>query len=207
MRVGRAPLDAEAIRLIEAHHPQIRFDWPQILNGEEEVFPPEPPARGPDREPPPPAPVGASGDAAARPVGPVAVPMPDEPLSPAHARLGSEGLARLRARHADVVASIQRRTPDEERRKQLLEQASRLDPDTWVTDGEVAQALEEYETILASLRDVVGRRRRRKRPRPGGRAEGGGSGEPADSERAQDVDSPQDGPPEDPPEDNDPEGA
>ena len=165
------------------------------------MFPPEPPSRGPDREPPPPAPVGASGDAAVPPVGPVAVPMPDEPLSPAHARLGSEGLARLRARHADVVASIQSRTPDEERRKQLLEQASRLDPDTWVTDGEVAQALEEYETILASLRDVVGRRRRRKRPRPGARPGGSGGGEAADSERAQDADPPQDDSDEDPPED------
>ncbi len=171
MRVGRAPLDAEAIRLIEAHHPQIRFDWPQILNGEEEVIPPEPPSRMPERAARRPLPVIVSGDAAAgsSPSAP-----PDEPLSPAHARLGSEGLARLRARHADVVASIQGRTQDEQRRQELLDQATRLDPDTWVTDSEVAQGLEEYESILASFRDVIGRRRRRRRPRVG--REGGGPG-------------------------------
>ena len=95
-------------------------------------------------------------------------PRQTSPSGPAHARLGSEGLARLRARYADVVASIDRRTQDEHRRQQLTEQAERLNPDNWVTDDEVARALEDYETVLASLRDAVGRRRRRKRPRPGG---------------------------------------
>jgi hypothetical protein len=160
VRVGRAAIDAEAIRLIEAHHPQIRFDWPQILNGEEEVIPPEPPPpRRAERESPPAA-------AAPRPVEPVAS-APDE-TGPAHARLGSEGMARLRARHADVLASIDRRTQDEHRRQQLYEQAARLNPDNWSTDADVVRALEDYETVLASLRDAVGRRRRRKRPRAGG---------------------------------------
>jgi hypothetical protein len=48
-----------------------------------------------------------------------------------------------------------------------MEQAERLNPDTWVTDEEVRLGLEHYEAVLASLRDVVGRRRRRKRSRPG----------------------------------------
>ena len=52
---------------------------------------------------------------------------------------------------------------DEQRRQQLHEQAARLDPDSWVTDDEVRRSLEEYEAVLASLRDVVGRRRRRRR--------------------------------------------
>jgi len=166
VRVGRAAIDAEAIRLIEAHHPQIRFDWPQILNGEEEAIPPEPPP-----PPPPPRRAEREGPPAAaappRPAEPVAS-APDEPPGPAHARLGSEGLARLRARHADVLASIDRRTQDEHRRQQLYEQAARLNPDNWSTDADVARALEDYETVLASLRDAVGRRRRRKRPRAGG---------------------------------------
>jgi hypothetical protein len=165
VRVGRAAIDAEAIRLIEAHHPQIRFDWPQILNGEEEAIPPEPPAPPPrraEREGPP-----AAAAAPSRPAEPVAS-APDEPPGPALARLGSEGLTRLRARHADVLASIDRRTQDEHRRQQLYEQAARLNPDNWCTDADVARALEDYETVLASLRDAVGRRRRRKRPRAGG---------------------------------------
>jgi hypothetical protein len=166
VRVGRAAIDAEAIRLIEAHHPQIRFDWPQILNGEEEAIAPEqPPPRRVEREGPPAA-------AAPRPAEPVAC-APDELSGPALGRLGSEGLARLRARHADVLASIDRRTQDEQRRQQLYEQAARLNPDHWSTDADVTRALEEYETVLASLRDAVGRRRRRKRPRAGGGPEAG----------------------------------
>jgi hypothetical protein len=167
---------------MEEHHPQIQFDWPQILNGEEEAAPE--PAMSPRRSepserpapPPPPRPVSMPV-----PVGST-VPPGDAPISPAHARLGSEGLARLRARHADVVASIDRRTQDEQRRRDLYEHADRLNPDTWVTDGEVTRGLEEYESILAALRDVVGRRRRRKRSRPPGQpgAEGAPPADGAD---------------------------
>ena len=164
VRVGRAALDAEAIRLIEEHHPQIHFDWPQILNGEEEPAPPEP-----NRRP------EAAVRAVAEPVPAAVTPEPaarelamEQTLGPAHARLGSEGLARLRARYADVIASITRRTQDEQRRQQLTDQAERLNPDSWVTDDEVVKGLEAYEAVLASLRDVVGRRRRRKRSRPAG---------------------------------------
>ena len=92
-------------------------------------------------------------------------PVPEEPVSPAHARLGSEGLARLRARFADVSATISRRVQDEGRRQQLHELAERLNPDSWVTAEEVQRGLDEYESVLASLREVVGRRRRRKRSR------------------------------------------
>jgi len=164
VRVGRAALDQDAIRLIEEHHPHIHFDWPQILNGEEEVAPPE----APRREPEPRAAASATApDAALVDAGP-----PETPVNPAHARLGSEGLARLRARYADVVATIGRRVQDEVRRQPLIEQAERLNPDTWVTDEEVSRGLEDYEAVLAALRDVVGRRRRRKRGRPGHQAAG-----------------------------------
>jgi len=101
-------------------------------------------------------------------IAPAAPEMPEEvvePLSPAHARLGSEALARLRGRYADVLANLARRVPDEQRREQLREQAERLNPDSWVTDEEVTAGLESYESVLASLRDVAGRRRRRRRGR------------------------------------------
>ena len=135
--MGRAALDEDAIRLIEEHHPQIHFNWPQILNGEDEPAPPEPPRRAepPERVEPAPAAVAASP-------GPVPPPEPDEPLSPAHARLGSEGLARLRARYADVSASISRRVQDDVRRQQLHELAVRLNPDSWVTADGVPRGLE-----------------------------------------------------------------
>ncbi len=72
---------------------------------------------------------------------------------------------------------ITERTADPERREELKWQADRLNPDSWVTAEDVAQALEQYETVLASLSDVIGQRRRRKRR--GGRqrpAESDGSG-------------------------------
>ena len=101
----------------------------------------------------------------------------EDPVSPAHARLGSEGLARLRARYADVSAAIGRRIADEQRRQQLLDLAGRLNPDSWATAEEVQRGLDEYESVLASLREVAGRRRRRKRSRS---AVTPASGKPAD---------------------------
>jgi hypothetical protein len=88
---------------------------------------------------------------------------PDVPASPAEARLGSEGLSRLRARHAEVLARISETVTDPVRREELKSQAERLNPDTWVTDAEVTQGLESYETVFESLRTVVGRGRKRRR--------------------------------------------
>lgn len=105
------------------------------------------------------------------------MPAPAEgPVTPAHARLGSEGLARLRARYANLSATIERRISDEGRRQQLLDLAGRLNPDGWVTAEEVERGLDEYEGVLASLREVIGRRRRRKRSRPAAAAEPGKPG-------------------------------
>jgi hypothetical protein len=117
-----------------------------------------------------------------------------EPLSPAHARLGSEALGRLRGRYADVLANLTRRVPDEPRREQLREQAERLNPDSWVTDEEVTAGLEAYESVLASLREVVGRRRRRRRGRGASGAASPGS---VDGAEAQPGEGPGGGEPED----------
>ncbi len=84
-------------------------------------------------------------------------------LTPSHARLGAEGVLRLRARHAEILARISERVPDATRQEELKTQAERLNPDTWVTDGEVSAGLEGYEAVLESLRAVVGQGRRRRR--------------------------------------------
>ena len=99
------------------------------------------------------------------------------PTTAAEARLGSEGLSRLRARYSEVLARISETITDPVRRDQLKSHAERLNPDTWVTDVEVSDGLEAYETVFESLRTVVGRRRRRRR-RSGGRNRQTG---PADS--------------------------
>jgi hypothetical protein len=90
---------------------------------------------------------------------------PAEPVSAAAARLGAEGLVRLRARFSEIMARIAEKPMDEAAREELKTQAERLNPDGWVTTDEVAAALEQYETVFESLRTVVGhyppRRRRR----------------------------------------------
>jgi hypothetical protein len=87
----------------------------------------------------------------------------DETVSAAQARLGSEGLSRLRARHSEILARISETVTDPVRRDELKSQADRLNPDTWVTETEVTAGLEDYESVFESLRTVVGRRRKRRR--------------------------------------------
>lgn len=256
MRVGRAPIDQEAIRLLEEHNPDIEFDWTRILKEP----PPEPARRERDvrdrdrrdrresRPPqrpqpyvvappavpvPPPAVIHARSAAAAeeRAAAHAAVALgqpaetdtaedeslavehreplaadhaeyleyaaasghfeavrsPEDPpaphasdlsepeaalelgqppeLSAAGARLGAEGLVRLRARYSEILARIAEKPMDEAAREELKGKAERLNPDGWVTADEVAAALEAYETVFESLRSVVGhyppRRRRR----------------------------------------------
>ncbi len=91
----------------------------------------------------------------------------DLPATAAVARLGAEGVVRLRARHAEVLARISEKITDQAGRDELKVQAERLNPDTWVTAAEVTAGLESYESVFESLRGVVGRRRKRRRPREG----------------------------------------
>lgn len=192
--MGRAALDEEAIRLIEEHNPDVEFDWTRILKGQEtpEARPKPEPERRPsrpqrERREPPPAPLPEPRAAAPEPrpapppepparefVEPPEFPAtlpPDEPASAALTRLGPEGLLRLRARHAEVLARISEKIADPARRDELKSQAERLNPDTWVTDADVSAGLEQYEAVFESLRSVVGRRRKRRKRRGGGGAE------------------------------------
>ena len=208
VKVGRAALDEEAIRLIEELNPEIEFDWTRILKGDAGDTAPERQRSGEarrthdrraqDRPRPPVQRVRRPGPVAidARPAEPAPVmPVePDEPApreeavppSPAHARLGSEGVSRLRGRYAEIMARISERITDEARRDELKSAAERLNPDNWVTGDEVSSGLEQYEEVFASLRAAVGgrkrRRRRRSRSGPGSPALGGAQS--ADSREA-----------------------
>ncbi|HEY7286511.1 MAG TPA: hypothetical protein VH497_13760 [Vicinamibacterales bacterium] len=94
-----------------------------------------------------------------------AVHQDDLPPTAAAAYLGAEGLSRLRARYAEVLARISDRPLEEPVREELKARAERLNPDAWVTDDEVRQGLEQYEAVFESLRAVVGHPRRRRRRR------------------------------------------
>jgi hypothetical protein len=89
----------------------------------------------------------------------------EDRTSAAYQRLGSEGLARLRARYAEVMARIAERPMEDAAREELKLQAERLNPDGWVTADEVQKALEQYESVFEGLRALVGSRRRRRRRR------------------------------------------
>jgi hypothetical protein len=179
VRVGRAALDPEAIRLIEQRNPELAFDWPRILKGEggERQRPerqprprpaprPEPMAGPAAVAPPAPAPQpSAIVDEAPEPFPapePVSEPVAPAPDTPAGRRLGAEGLARLRARYSEVLARIEEKAAEPGLQAELNARAERLNPDGWVTDDEVGAGLEQYEAVYESLRAVVGRRRARR---------------------------------------------
>lgn len=81
-------------------------------------------------------------------------------MTAAHARLGAEGLLRLRGRYAEMLARISERVPEPERQEELKSLAERLNPDAWVTDVDVSAGLESYEATFDSLRSALGPRRR-----------------------------------------------
>jgi hypothetical protein len=104
-------------------------------------------------------------------------PVFDDTPTPAHSKLGAEGVQRLRARYAEILRRIPERTADPVKREELRQQADRLNPDSWTSDDAVVQGLEQYEAVLASLREVGGgqkrRRRRRGNRRPAAEASAG----------------------------------
>jgi len=274
VRVGRAPIDETAIRLLEQHNPDVEFDWTRILKappaaeapgrrdrdtrdrdqrGRREARPPQrsrsgggptadprpprqvPPAvsdtggrfgradgpaavdeaqafgadldalvgaeagvalaaheersvkedldyvdRLPDVQPAgdlPPAVLSEAGTSQAaevsarlaEPAGesdrapvPVFETRPEDVCSASYQRLGAEGLVRLRARYAEVMARIAERPLEDEARAELQQRAERLNPDAWVTADEVSAALEQYESVFEGLRGIVGRHPRRR---------------------------------------------
>jgi hypothetical protein len=231
VKVGRAALDEDAIRLIEEHNPDIDFDWTRILKGQGLETAPAPvrerdarherrrgePRPGGPRPDHAPAVAALATDELTEDM-PTAdeVPVPIDDLdaddgiallpadlavaetpedlpaaTPAHARIGSEGVSRLRGRYAELLARISDRIPDPARQEELKTQAERLNPDTWVTDAEVTAGLENYEAVFETLRSAVGgqpRRRRRKRRRgggPRGQTASGGGGQPDGADEAE----------------------
>lgn len=159
--------------MIEEHNPDIDFDWTRILKGGPE------PAADRRQESRPPRPERSAPEATARVavLEPDAVELPvsealenvttssDEPVSAVQARLGSEGLSRLRGRYAEALARISDRIQEPEKQAELKTLAERLNPDAWVTEEDVIAGLDGYEATFEALRSVIGHRRRRRRRR------------------------------------------
>jgi hypothetical protein len=101
----------------------------------------------------------------------------EPPTTPVEQSLGREGLTRLRARYAELLARIAERGGTPERMEELRAQAESLNPDVWVTDAEVRQGIESFEPKIRDLRAALGLRRRRRSRRGGRRHRSGASGE------------------------------
>jgi len=186
VRVGRDSLDPEVLRELEAHHPDIDFDWKTVIDnrqvvetspdlrrprkrrrGEDEHAPaaevaPSPPPTGarPRQELPSPA-VSASGPAAPRPPVPSAI----EGSTP------DEQIAFLALWYPTVRDRIPQRTSDPARREALLALAERLNPAAWTDADQIVAGLLQAADSLERLSRVFSRRRRRpKRSSPGSTA-------------------------------------
>ena len=95
--------------------------------------------------------------------------------SPAHVVLGltdEQGLARLRARHAEIQARISERVGDPAKLEELRARAAVLDPDAWRTVDEARRRLASLDEATDAIRKVLGRRRRSRRGRARPRREG-----------------------------------
>ena len=95
----------------------------------------------------------------------------DDPAGPteggrAHVVLGltdETGLARLRARYAEIQARISERVRDAAKLEDLRAQAALLDPDAWRTVDEARDHLASLDEATAAIRKALGRRRRARR--------------------------------------------
>ena len=115
--------------------------------------------------------------------------------APSHVVLGltdEQGLARLRARHAEIQARISERVRDPVQLEALRAQAALLDPDAWRSVDEARDRLASLDEATVAIRKLLGRRRRARRggarrgrrregrgTEPGGVVEGEPSGSPA----------------------------
>ena len=71
--------------------------------------------------------------------------------------IGAENVARLRARHAEVLARISDRVSDPARREALQGLAEEVNPEAWLTVEEVQQGVADFDARLARLGAQLGR--------------------------------------------------
>jgi hypothetical protein len=159
VRVGRRALDEDAIRAIEEQHPEVEFDWPQLLEEAETVAPeverrPERPRRRP-RPAEPDAPVSpATPLEAVRTESPV----PPPPVEQTRERntlldqlVGREIAARLRARYAEVAARL-RELPAGQKRAAWQQRADALDPDRWASAEAILEGVQHADRLFDELK-------------------------------------------------------
>ena len=175
VRVGRPPLDEDAIRSIEEHHPEIEFDWPQILE-EVNTLPPEIERRQerPRRKPQTPREqevVTAEPTELARqahsdlPQATEAARIPAAHLQTAPVQVpqlarnqlldelvGREIAARLRSRFQDVQGKLDQVAAGHPARAAWQSRADALNPDSWTTAEAILSGVQRADRLFDELR-------------------------------------------------------
>ena len=170
VRVGRGALEPDVLRDIEAHYPDISFDWKDVRENQQHIdMSAEPRRRRPlkEDEPIPVAPAPAPEPVAP----PVAVVTAVPPR--AHVPTAIEGatpddqIAFLAHWYPLIRERIPRRTSDPVRQEALLALTERLNPATWTDADQITTGLQHAAEALERLSRVFSRRRRRVRRNTG----------------------------------------
>ena len=175
VRVGRPALDEDAIRAIEEVHPEIEFDWPQLLEEAATVSPDV--ERRPERRRKPARPAEAAmepgppeiraeetigGADSEEPTSEVQWPSEPEPtarpaITPARSNplleqlVGREIANRLRARYAEVVSRLAELS-DDAGHGEWQRRADALDPDRWLSSEAVLHGIQHADRLFDELR-------------------------------------------------------
>jgi hypothetical protein len=164
VRVGRAALDPEVLREIEAQYPDIVFDWKDVRDHQQHIeISTEPRRRKPKRDE-----VVVAAPEAPAPVPEAHAPIPSSGAVPAliEGATPDDQIAFLGRWYAIIRDRIPRRTSDPVRQEALLTLTERLNPVAWTDADQIAVGLQQASEALERLSRVFSRRRRRARRRP-----------------------------------------
>ena len=167
-RVGRAAMEPDVLRQIEAQHPDIDFDWSVIRDNQQVVEPAaELRRRRPKREEPEAPPPEPAAPAAPSPPPPApgrpAIPLAIQGATP------DEQIAFLTEWYPIIRERVPHRTSDSGRQEALLALAERLNPAAWTDADTMTNGLQQAAEAFERLSKVFAKRRRRGRRRPGER--------------------------------------
>jgi hypothetical protein len=166
VRVGRGPLEPEVLREIEAHYPDIVFDWKDVRDHQQHIeMSAEPRRRKPPKRDE--AVIAAPELPAPVPVTPAPTPSPTAVPSVIEGATPDDQIAFLGRWYPMIRERVPRRTSDPVRQEALYALTERLNPATWTDADQIAAGLQQASAALERLSRVFSRRRRRARRRPG----------------------------------------
>lgn len=164
IRVGREALEADVLKQIEAHHPDIEFDWNAVFHNQQIVESATEPRR-PRKRTPVEAPAESRPAQPQQPAPRPAIPSKIEGATP------DEQIAFLLGWYAVVRERIPQRISDPTRQQVLLALAERLNSALWTDVDQITAGLQQAAEALERLSHVFAKRRRRPKKRGGQVAE------------------------------------